>query len=190
MPDDDPPGNSPAAAADNRIGAAAADLIAARLDLAPGAGPGVAPCDRPSARRAIACRSRTGGGSTSRTFAVTTRTGEFVVKTNADVSVLARAGHNLSVLHNLGIRVPSAVAYDASRAHVAVSVLVMTKLRGRDLGLDRLAEQITDIQRKVASLPSNSGCGFVGIGELATRTWADLSSPIWKRLGRHVSSTT
>ncbi|MGH8890080.1 MAG: phosphotransferase family protein, partial [Acidothermaceae bacterium] len=104
--------------------------------------------------------------------------------TNADVSVLARAANNLGVLADIGIPVPRVVAYDDSCDHVAFSVLVMTKLRGRDLGFElpamsrpqmtRLAEQITEMQRKVATLPSGTGCGFVGIGDAATRTWADV----------------
>ncbi|MGH8890490.1 MAG: hypothetical protein ACRDV3_12160, partial [Acidothermaceae bacterium] len=66
--------------------AADADLIAARLELAAAAHPGDALLDAVEhliGEPVLAGRSL-GGGSTSRTFAVTTPDHEFVVKTNAD----------------------------------------------------------------------------------------------------------
>lgn len=123
------------------------------------------------------------GGSTSATYAAEAAGRPVIVKTSA-TTALDRAVHNLAVLRGLGLPVPEVLGYDDSRARTPLAVLVMTALPGRDLrhelaDMDRaamsvLAGQVIEAERAAATLPPNTGCGFVGIGEPATRTWSDV----------------
>ncbi len=125
-----------------------------------------------------------GGGSTSETFAFSADQHDLVVKTNVNPVVLGRAAHNLAVLAELGIPVPTVVAYDDSLRYGPLAMLVMTRLGGRDLGLalpgmsraqmSAVAAQIVEMQRRVSTLPANTGFGYVGIGEIADRSWLDV----------------
>ncbi|MEO6712887.1 MAG: aminoglycoside phosphotransferase family protein [Mycobacteriales bacterium] len=109
---------------------------------------------------------------------------DVIVKVNADVAALARTGRNLEILSDLGVPVPRLLAYDDSGSLLPGAIVIMERFAGRDLSavidtmspaqLTRLAQQIVDIQRTVATLPAPAGCGFVGIGESATRTWTDV----------------
>lgn len=100
-----------------------------------------------------------------------------VVKRYDDSRSVQRTVRNLAILAEIGVPVPEVVQCDDTR-------LVMTCIPGRDLHyelpsmsraqLTELAARIMDIQQAVAALPRNTGCGYVGIGELATRTWSDV----------------
>lgn len=120
------------------------------------------------------------GASSSRTYAAPLGDRRVVVKISPDPAVLRPSRRNLEVLAGLGLRVPQVLAYDEGDP----TLLVMTEVPGRDLRYElphmtpkqmtTLAGQIVDMQRRVATLPRNTGCGYVGIGEPATRTWSEL----------------
>ncbi len=120
------------------------------------------------------------GGSTSSTYAATVAGRPVVLKANTDATALRGSRHNLLVLAGLGLLVPQVLAYGEGEP----TLLVMTAIAGRDLRYElphmtreqmtTLAGQVIDMQRRVATLPSNTGCGYVPIGEPATRTWSEL----------------
>ena len=144
----------------------------------------MASVSRLTGRRARSLVALDAGMSSSETYLARLDGGQVVVKVNADVSTLFATRHNLAVLAQLGIPVPELIAYDDSGADYAGAIVVMEHLEGTDLGqvidsmtpsqLSRLAREIVDIQCRVATLPPNTGCGFVGIGAPASRTWSDV----------------
>lgn len=123
------------------------------------------------------------GYSTSATYVAQLADRDVVVKANLDASVLDRTGHNLEMLSGLGVPVPRLLAHGRLEPGPG-AVVVMERIAGVDLGtvideltreqLTALAQQIVDMQRVVATLPARNGCGFVGIGQPATRTWTDV----------------
>jgi aminoglycoside phosphotransferase (APT) family kinase protein len=107
-----------------------------------------------------------------------------VVKTSSTPGVLAATVHNTEVLRDLGVPVAPVVAMIEWEDATGFEAVVMERLRGRDLAhelpdmtrpqMTVLAEQIVSFQRLVATLPRNTGCGFVPIGAPATRPWIDV----------------
>jgi aminoglycoside phosphotransferase (APT) family kinase protein len=112
-------------------------------------------------------------GHNSLVYAVTLSTGQVIVRTNVYPQVFAGTAHNLTVLAALGLPVPRILAADLSKARYPFAYLILSKILGRDLRyelpsmtpaqMSRLAGQIVDFQRQVATLPLGQGYGYVPI---------------------------
>lgn len=136
-------------------------------------------------QRCVDERELHGGASSSRTYRFDLADGTAIaVKVNAEERTLSRSTQNLRVLADLGVRVPKLVAFDPSRSRHPEVILIMEYLDGRELGrvldelsaaeLHAIASEVVEAQRRVRALPANNGCGFVGIGETADRSWIDV----------------
>lgn len=123
--------------------------------------------------------------SSGRTFAVSLRDGRTVVaKLSQPGQSVGPMARNLDVLGGIGVPVPRVLGAAALSGDPAREVLVMTRLRGRDLRQDLpamtrdqlsvLAREVMGIQRVVAALPAHGDCGFVAIGEPGRRSWLDV----------------
>jgi aminoglycoside phosphotransferase (APT) family kinase protein len=107
-----------------------------------------------------------------------------VIKTSSTPGYLAASVHNFAVLSGLGVPVPRIVATIPWDDAYKFEAVVTGRLPGRDLlhelpnmtraQMSALAEQIIGFQRIVATLPRNTGCGYVPIGTPATRSWIDV----------------
>lgn len=124
-------------------------------------------------------------GHNSVTYEATLPERSVIVRMNADPSVFAATERNIGVLKDLGLPVPTVLASDLLKTRFPFACLVLNKVPGRDLRYElagmtptqmtRLAEQVTQYQRRVMALPLGMGYGYVGIGETGPYTsWVNL----------------
>ena len=124
-------------------------------------------------------------GHSSISYDVTLPGRSLIVRTNANPEIFSGTAHNLSVLRGLGLPVSDLETQDFTKAHYPAAYMILTKFPGRDLRYElssmtsaqkrRLAEQMVNYQRSVATLPPGGGFGYAPIGEAAPfATWQDL----------------
>lgn len=122
-------------------------------------------------------------GHNSQTFEVTLPGRSLIIRTNEQANVFAHTAHNLAILGQLGLPVPTIIASD--RHHPPFAWMMLPKIPGRDLRYElptmsqtqmgRLADQLLAFQQKVATLPPGRGFGYVAINQPAPfATWLDL----------------
>ncbi|MDF2958647.1 MAG: aminoglycoside phosphotransferase [Paenibacillus sp.] len=114
-------------------------------------------------------------GHCNKVYAVSCRNKQFIIRTNDDPAVLRGTAHNLKCLADLGLPVPEIVSIDLSKQLFPSAYIILPRIPGRDLryelpGMTKLqmtkvAEQVTDFQKKAGKLPAGSGYGWVPIGE-------------------------
>ncbi|CAM4006720.1 phosphotransferase family protein [Saccharibacillus endophyticus] len=99
----------------------------------------------------------------------------FIVRTNADRSVMRRTADNMTDLRELGIPVPRIVAYDIEGTDYPFSYIILEEISGRDLRYElpdmteeqmtAVAEKVVSFQRSVRRIPRGEGYGWRPIGE-------------------------
>ena len=114
-------------------------------------------------------------GHNSITYQVSLPDRHLIVRTHQDPHVFAKTEHNLTILADLGLPVPSVLASDLTKTNYPFAYLILPEIPGRDLRYElnamtpdqmtRLAAQIVAFQRKVETLPQGTGYGYVAIGE-------------------------
>ena len=124
-------------------------------------------------------------GHSSVSYDVVLAERSLIVRTNTDPSVFAKTSANLITLRKLGLPVPKVLTSDLTQASCPSAYMILEKIPGRDLRdelgtmtaaqKERLAEQIVDYQRRVATLPEGDGFGYAAIGDAARfPTWQEL----------------
>ena len=124
-------------------------------------------------------------GHNSVTYEVALPGRRVIVRMNANASVFTATERNLAALAGLGLPVPTVLASDFSRTRFSFAYLLLNKIPGHDLRYElaemthtqmtRMAEQITQYQKRVMALPLGAGYGYVGLGETGPYTsWWDL----------------
>jgi len=113
-------------------------------------------------------------GHMSVTYEVALPDRQVMVRTNERAEVFAGTARNLTLLADLGLPVPRVIASDLSKTRYPFAYMILAKIPGRDLRYElpsmtparmtRVAEQIVDYQRRVATLPHGTGFGWVPIG--------------------------
>jgi len=99
----------------------------------------------------------------------------FIVRTNADRSVMRRTADNMTDLRELGIPVPRILAYDMESTTYPFSYMILEEIPGRDLRYElpdmteeqmtAVAEKVVSFQRSVRRIPRGEGYGWRAIGE-------------------------
>jgi aminoglycoside phosphotransferase (APT) family kinase protein len=129
--------------------------------------------------------SRMTFGHSSVNFDVALADRNVIVRTNARAEVFAHTARNLAILGDLGLPVPRVLAADYTGTRYPFAYMILAKIPGRDLRYElsamsavqvtRVAEQIVDYQRLVATLPPGKAFGWAAIGEPGRyASWWDL----------------
>ncbi len=124
-------------------------------------------------------------GHSSVSYDVALAERSLIVRTNTEPSVFAKTSANLVTLRKLGLPVPKVLTSDLTQASYPSAYMILEKIPGRDLRdelgtmtaaqKERLAEQIVNYQRRVATLPEGDGFGYAAIGDAARfPAWQEL----------------
>jgi len=124
-------------------------------------------------------------GHRSRTYQTTVSKQSVIVRTNAKPETFVTTAANIGTLNGLGLPVPQVLASDFTLREYPFAYMALKSIPGRDLRYElgsmnrshmtTLAEQLTDYQKRVGTLPRGKGFGYAGIGESAPhQSWIDV----------------
>jgi aminoglycoside phosphotransferase (APT) family kinase protein len=123
-------------------------------------------------------------GHRSLTFTVVLTAQTVIVRLNLSPAAFATTVQNIEVLRELTIPAPEVLAADSSCSRYPFAYMILRAIPGADLRFalpamsqrqqERVAHQVVEFQRRVASLPEGRGYGYAGIGESPIhRTWRE-----------------
>jgi len=127
-------------------------------------------------------------GICNEVFSVSLPSKQIIIRLNTDESEMIGSEKHIPLFKSKGICVPDIITSDYTKDYVPVAYQVHSKLEGKDIGqvimhlsdeqLKNIAKEISNIIKKLATIPTNGKFGWIGSDQQPLYdTWLEILQP-------------